>query len=260
MDDQNGLALVTGAAHGIGLAVALHLATQGYKVVAIDNDADTLSAAPLSSEVVRVTRSITDAEGILRDIAELGHPISVLVNNVGVMSGKSFLEASEAEVRSTVETNLLGTWTLSRLVVDHMIQRTPANPSIIFNLSLHVKRIRMSPDYSATKAALHMLAQEMAFDLGPLGIRVNSVWPGAIDTWSDRIKESEAHRRRSEALVPLRRLGEPQDVATLIGFLVSPQASYITGADIRLDGGLDQFNWLHSIYESPADERSLYED
>jgi NAD(P)-dependent dehydrogenase (short-subunit alcohol dehydrogenase family) len=115
----------------------------------------------------------------------------------------------------------------------------------------------MCPDYSVSKAALLMLVQEMSFELGKYGIRVNSVSPGAIDTWSDRIPDPEEHRTRSEAMIPLGRLGIAEDVGSAVAFLADDrQAGYITGADIRIDGGLNQFNWLHHLYGSAEAERT----
>jgi len=256
---ERGLALVTGAAHGIGLAISARLSADGFTVVAVDEDGAELAKSEFPDGVHRIHASIAEKDLILSTVEEIGVPAAVLVNNVGVMAGKSYLEITDDEFANSITTNILDTWRLTRGFVDRLVDSAALERGVIFNLSLHADRIRMCPDYSASKAALRMLAQEMAFELGPMGIRVNSVWPGAIDTWSDRVVEAADHRRRSEAMVPLRRLGTPQDVAALVSFLCSPEASYLTGADIRVDGGLNQFNWLHNLYSSASDERSLYE-
>src|SRR4030095_1132519 len=101
--------------------------------------------------------------------------------------------------------------------------------SVVFTLSRHASRVRMCPDYSASKAALLMLMQEMAVELGPHGVRVNAVSPGAVDTGYGDVEDSERHRARSAALVPLRRVGEPADVARVIAWLCSEDAGYVTG-------------------------------
>lgn len=249
----SGLAVVTGAAHGIGLAVSQRLMDRGWSVVAVDADATELGRADLG-EAQRVVAGVGGPSQWLADlIAEQG-PVSVLVNNVARMEGRSFLDLPIEEVRRSMDITLLGTWELTKLVVEGMLEGG-VRGSIVFNLSLHTERVRMCPDYSVAKAGLSMLAQELASELGPHGIRVNSVLPGAIDTWSDRIREPEEHRARSEAMVPLRRLGDPADVARAIEFLVDPAAAgYVTGAELRIDGGLNQFNWLHHIYGSAAAE------
>src|SRR5262245_1858997 len=120
--------------------------------------------------------------------------------------------------------------------------------SVVFNLSLHTTRVRMCPDYSVCKAALRMLVNELAAELAPHGIRVNAVSPGTVDTWSDRIPDGDEHVARAAATVPLGRVGKPEDVAKAVEFLIDPDRSgYITGADLMIDGGLNQFNWLHHL-------------
>lgn len=245
------VAIVTGAAHGIGLATAQRLASRGLAVAAIDVDGDVLAKAPLPDGVMRVDADVAaDPTAWLADVGqELGVP-TVLVNNAARMDGRSFLKLPVDEVRRSLDVTLFGTWALTRAVVDTLIEEHREG-SIVFTLSLHSHRVRMSPDYSVAKAALRMLVQELANELGPHGIRVNAVSPGAVDTWSDRMPDSDAHRGRSAALVPLGRLGDPADVAKAIEYLADPEASpYVTGADLKVDGGLDQFNWLHHLYGS----------
>jgi NAD(P)-dependent dehydrogenase (short-subunit alcohol dehydrogenase family) len=252
----DGVAMVTGAAHGIGLAVARRLSSAGFQVVAVDIDADTLRDAALPDGVVRLVKDIAEdpvgwVEGVSR---ELGTP-KVLVNNVAVMDGRSFLELPMDVVDANVRTTLLGTWALTRAVTIPLVEQGLSG-SVVFNLSLHTRRVRMCPDYSVCKAGLSMLVKELASELGPHGIRVNAVSPGAIDTWSDQIRDPEEHNRRSATLVPLGRVGEPEDVAKVVEFLVDENLSgYMTGADLVVDGGLDQFNWLHHRYRTAQGER-----
>jgi NAD(P)-dependent dehydrogenase (short-subunit alcohol dehydrogenase family) len=150
---------------------------------------------------------------------------------------------------------LLGTWALTRAATALMIERQLSG-SIVFTLSLHTRRIRMYPDYSACKAALLMLMKEISFELGPYGIRVNAVSPGSIDTWSDRVPHSQARTERGAATIPLGHHGAPDEIAKAVEFLVDPDRSgYITGTDLVVDGGLDQFNWLHHLYGSATAER-----
>jgi 3-oxoacyl-[acyl-carrier protein] reductase len=250
------VAIVTGAAHGIGLAVARRLSDRGLAVAVVDVDADALSAAPLPAGVVRVVADLADdpTEWVNSVDMRLGTP-TVLVNNVAHMDGRSFLELPMEAVRRSLDVTLLGNWALTRSVAGLMVDRG-VQGAITFNLSLHTERVRFFPDYSVGKAGLLMLVKELANELGPFGIRVNAVSPGAIDTWSERVADAVGRRARSEGLVPLGRLGSAEDVAKAIEFLSDGSLSgYVTGAKLNVDGGLDQFNWLHHLYGSAQGER-----
>ena len=254
---MDGVAIVTGAAHGIGLAIAQRLGAGGVRVVAVDVDGDELGKAPLPDSATRLVKDA--AEDPTPWVNEVNRTVglpTLLVANVGVMDGRGFLDLPMSSAEHSLRTNLLGTWALARAVAVPLVEQGRTG-SVVFNLSLHTRRVRMCPDYSASKAALLMLMKEMATELGPHGIRVNTVSPGVIDTWSDRIPDPEEHIEQSRALVPLRRLGEPDDVAKAVEFLLDPDRSgYITGTDLVIDGGLDQFNWLHHQYGNAAAEQA----
>lgn len=250
------VAIVTGAAHGIGLATAQRLAARGMAVAAVDVDGETLAAAALPAGTLRLARDLAGdpAEWLPEVEAQLGVP-TVLVNNAAAADHRSFLELPLDAVRRSFDVTLLGTWALTRVVVDSMI-RHQVRGAVVFTLSLHAHRVRTYPDYSVAKAGLAMLMRELASELGPHGIRVNAVSPGTVDTWADRVPDPDELRARSAAVVPLGRVGTPDDVAKAIEFLVDDEASgYITGADLKVDGGLDQFNWLHHLHGSPQAER-----
>jgi NAD(P)-dependent dehydrogenase (short-subunit alcohol dehydrogenase family) len=254
---MDGVAIVTGAAHGIGLAIAQRIGAAGARVVAVDIDADELASAPLPRDAVRLVKDLADDP--VPWVTEIGRTVgtpTLLAANAAVMDGRGFLDLPMAAVEHSIRTNLLGTWALTRAVTVPMAEQGLTG-AVVFTLSLHTQRVRMCPDYSTSKAGLLMLMKELAAELGPYGIRVNAVSPGVIDTWSDRIRDAQEHVEQSRALVPLRRLGEPEDVAKVTEFLLDADRSgYITGADIPVDGGLDQFNWLHHRYGSAAAEQA----
>jgi 3-oxoacyl-[acyl-carrier protein] reductase len=249
--------MVTGAASGIGLATVRGLAARGYRVVAVDRDGPALAEAALPEGSLRVQHDIADIDVDLWSLIGESIAVDVLVNNVGVMDGRSFTELPIAQAAQMLYTNIVGTWAVSRAVVDRMLARG-ASGSVVFNLSLHSSRVRMCPDYSASKAALLMLMREMAVELAPRGIRVNAVSPGAIDTGHGPVVDGDRHQETVASMIPARRQGTPEDVARVITWLCSPDAAYVTGADIPVDGGLIHYNWLHQLYGGADAERDRH--
>jgi 3-oxoacyl-[acyl-carrier protein] reductase len=239
-------AVVTGAAHGIGRAIAEQLAELGARVVAVDRDEAAL-AQPFAGELILpcVADVAADApEDVARAVAErAGAPIDHLVNNVGVDTPDGFLALEPARFDHVMATNLRGPWFLTRSIADGMVARGEGG-GILFISSLHDHVVRRRPHYSASKAAVAMLVRELAFELGPHGIRVNAISPGVITTAAVP-PPSPAEAERLRDLVRLGGApGRPEQVARMAAVLLSDRWSgYVTGANVPVDGGLGLVTW-----------------
>jgi len=239
-------AVVTGAAHGIGRAIAEQLASQGAKVVAVDRDgiglADAFGAGPILTCVGDVAAD--PPEDLLQSIGELlSGPVDLLVNNVGIDTPHRFLDLQEEDFDRVLHANLRGPWFLTRAVAAEMVRRHAAG-AILFISSLHDHVVRRRPHYSASKAAVAMLVRELAYELGPHGIRVNAISPGVIVSAS--VPESSTDE--AERLRGLVRLGgepgRPEHVAHMAAVLLCDHWSgYVTGANVPVDGGLGLVTW-----------------
>lgn len=188
--------------------------------------------------------STVDPEALAGRIIEMAPRIpTLIVNNVGVGTTKGFRELEPADFDRTFATNLRTPWFMTRVLVERLIEAgEPA--SILFTGSLHSRIVGAWPDYSASKAAIAMLMRELAAELAPHRIRVNSISPGAIDTRSEAAPDPPHRRELMEALIPHGRLGEPADLVPLALALLDTEASaYVTGSDVVVDGGLSLHSW-----------------
>jgi NAD(P)-dependent dehydrogenase (short-subunit alcohol dehydrogenase family) len=248
---QGKIALVTGAGSGIGRAAAELFAAEGAVLAALDMDgpaAERTAAAIVSSggRAVGVEADVGCAEqvgtAVAHTVEALGR-LDVLYNNAAIDVGGSVLDATEADWDRCFQVNVRGPFLCSRAAVPHLAEVG----GVIVNAASAAGLIgvRDLAAYSASKGAVISLTRSMAIDLAPLGIRVNAICPGAVHT----PMLAQLMRRRgagdAEAAVagtlpryPLGRMGRPADIARLALFLASPEASFLTGAVISLDGGL----------------------
>ena len=247
-------AIVTGAARGIGRATAELLESLGARVVAVDKDEQALEKGLGGGGCIRWVADITgEPERLAGEIWERHGPIQLLVNNAGIDTPQRYLDLSRADFDLVFDTNLRGPWFLTKEIARRLVD-AKLGGSIVFVSSLHDSVIRTLPHYSASKAAAAMLVKEVANELAANGIRVNAVSPGGIRT--DRISGSEEEREaKLRRFVPLGRAGEPEEIARMVAVLLSDEWSgYVTGANVRVDGGLGLHSW--SLDEREPPERS----
>ena len=237
--------IVTGASSGIGRHLALLLAAAGAKVAAAARREDRL--AELAREIEAeggvclplgcdVTRLESVGAAIVAAEAQLG-PLSILVNNAGVVVSKPLFEHTEADWDYVVDTNLKGAWLMAREFAHHLVAMK--RPGRIINISsvLGYRAIGRVPAYCAAKAGLTHLTHVLAMELARYGILVNALAPGYVETDFNReFFQSQAGRNLINR-IPLRRIAQPEDLDGAMLFLASPAGAYITGAVIAVDGG-----------------------
>lgn len=242
---ENRVALVTGASRGIGRAIALTLASYGAMVI-VNYCGSKEKAEAVVNEIIdkggraiSYQADISDADAVknmFEFIIKEFKTLDILINNAGITKDNLILKMTEAEFDQVINTNLKGVFFCLKQASKIMLKQKQGR---ILNLS-SVSGIHGNPgqiNYSAAKAGVIGMTKTLAKELGSRGITVNSIAPGYIKTdMTDALKD-ELKDKIAEA-VPLKRLGNPEDIAEMAAFLVSPKASYITGQVIEIDGGL----------------------
>lgn len=233
----SGSAVVTGAAGGIGRAIAGRLLETGWRVGMVDLPASGIDPVATGMGGVPLAVDIRDESAVEEALDAFGDPLDLVVNNAGVARFGPLLDLSRADFDVVVSVNLIGTFTVARAAARRMAGRGGA----IVNIT-SMNGVAPGPNagaYGSTKAAVALLTQQMALEWGPLGIRVNAVAPGLILAgMSDPIYADPEVRSARESKVPLGRLGRADDIADAVMFLAGPAASYITGQNLLVDGGV----------------------
>jgi NAD(P)-dependent dehydrogenase (short-subunit alcohol dehydrogenase family) len=239
------VALVTGASSGIGRHLAELLAAAGAKVALAARRVDRLSEAAREIEAAGgeslpiacdVTRSDSVVAAVAKAEAELG-PLTMLVNNAGVVISKPLFEHTEADWDYVVDTNLKGAWLVAREFAHHLVGLK--RPGRIINISsvLGLRTIGRVPAYCAAKAGLTHLTHVLAMELARYGILVNALAPGYVETDFNRAFFQTEAGRTLISRIPLKRLGQTEDLDGAMLLLASAAGAYLTGAVIAVDGG-----------------------
>lgn len=233
------VAVVTGASRGIGRAIVQELARLGATVIGCARDTEGL--ASLGPLVVPVTADVTTTEGraaVLDAVRSRAEALDVLVNNAGRNIRTPTLEMDDVDLRAVLELNLLSPW---RLVLDaHPLLSAAARPSVvnIGSVASGLAVRQSTAAYAASKGGLDALTRFLAAEWGPQGIRVNTVAPWYVRTpLAEPVLADPAKREAILARTPLRRLGEPEDIARAVAFLAVPASGWITGCWLPVDGG-----------------------
>lgn len=239
---EGSVALVTGATRGIGRAVAVRFAREGARLVVCARAGSVELARDLErdgAQVLALDLDIAQLDAIQdlveRALARFGG-IDIAVCNAGIRSRVPLDELGVEEWHRVLDTNLLGTFFTCRAVIGHMRDRRAGRIVTISSLAGQVGGTLVDAAYSATKAAIINLTKVLAKELAPVGVTVNCVSPGTIDTpfiedYDDQL------RSRLQSLIPLGRLGTAEDVAEAVLYFASPGAAWVTGTTLSVSGG-----------------------
>jgi 3-oxoacyl-[acyl-carrier protein] reductase len=234
------IAIVTGAGQGIGLGIAKKLAQQGCNVIIADLSeekatqvAQELQALGVKTLAVKCDVSNkSDVDSMATKVKQEFGSVDILVNNAGIYPFKAFAEMAEADWDKIMNINLKGNYIVTQAILTLL-----KDGGKIVSISSVASMLGMAglSAYCASKAGMNGLTRALAIELAPRKITVNAVAPGAVNT--PGAAASDEVKQQTLAVIPLKRMGEPEDIANLVAFLASDEASYITGQVIAIDGG-----------------------
>jgi len=244
MDLKDRVAVVTGSGRGIGKAIVAHLAKNGAKVVVAElagyGEEVAIELRTYGAEAIYLPVDVANPESVramVEQISERWGRIDILVNNAGIRPTCPFLEMSHSDWERVLAVNLTGTFNCCAAIAPLVVARGWGRIASISSLAAQRGSTGGHSHYAAAKAGIVGFSKSLARELAPHGVTVNVVAPGWIDTqgWEGQL---DGHRDEYASRVPVGRLGEPDDVAYVVGFLVSDEASYLTGVTVPVNGGL----------------------
>jgi len=258
MQLENKVAIVTGGARGIGLAIAKRYVAEGAKVIIADVDTAAGEGAARALDKARCSFVKTDvgdrrdAEHVVAEACRLFGGVDILVNNAGMVHGADFLDLEEADFDRVLRTNLKGAFLVGQSAARRMVAQVNAGkpPGAIINMSSinAVVAIPNQVPYCVSKGGLGQLTKVMALSLAPYGIRANAIGPGSIMTDILRAVGTDREaKRRILARTPLGRIGDPEEIASIAVFPASGDSSYISGQTIYADGGRLGLNYVMPV-------------
>jgi len=242
------VALVTGAQEGMGRADALALARQGATVIVTGRDAakckkvvdEIIQAGGTAASYVMDVTDKKQIDAVFDAVIKQFKKLDILVNNAGIFHPKPALEITEEEWTQTIDINLKGYFLCAQRAAKEMAKRKYGRIINIASIASGQVGVGFAgtAHYSASKGGITGMTETMALEWGPLGITVNAIGPGAIDTpMVAGIKSSPEALKTITSRVPLGRMGKPEEIAAAVVFLASDEASYVTGATLFVDGG-----------------------
>jgi 3-oxoacyl-[acyl-carrier protein] reductase len=246
------VAIVTGAAQGIGAAIARRLAGEGAKVGVVDLTAERAQGA--ADEIVKaggaaiaigadVSQTIDVQSAVAAVVAEYGH-VDILVNNAGITRDNLLFKMTDEDWDSVIAINLRSAFLMSRECQKHFVEQKYGK--IVSLSSRSARGNRGQANYAASKAGIMGLTATLAIELGPFGVNVNAVAPGYIatamtDATAKRVGfQPEDFQKASAEMTPVRRVGTPEDIAAVVAFLAADEASFVSGQTIHVNGGADR--------------------